>query len=74
MTGNEEMMYGMSVDEIHKQFDWTIHVMGREMTVVSLLSDVQEVMVRGDVERARKWTNIAKYIMIEGMKQQRKAA
>lgn len=74
MTGNEEMMYGISVDEIQKQFDWSIRGMGREMTIMSVLSDAQEVMARGDTERARKWINIAKYILIEGMKQQQRAA
>ena len=71
MTGTEEMMYGMSADDIRSEFDWSIRMMGREMTAISILSDAQEVMFR-DAERARKFINIAKFVMIDGMKQQQK--
>jgi hypothetical protein len=73
MTVAEQQMYGMSVDDIQNQFDWMIRGMGHAMTAVSVLSDAQEVMAR-DPERARKFVNIAKFIMIEQMKQQQKAA
>ena len=73
MTVDEQQMYGMSVSEIDRQFDWSIRMMGREMTAISILSDAQEVMFR-DAERARKFINIAKYVLIEGMKQQQKTA
>lgn len=74
MTGNEEMMYGMSVDDIRHQFDWMLRATGAEMTAVSVLSDAQEIMSRGDTERARKWINIAKFILIDQMKQKQKEA
>lgn len=73
MTGNEEMMYGMSVDDIRNEFDWSIRMMGREMTAISILSDAQEVMFR-DAERARKFINIAKFILIDEMRQNQKEA
>ena len=73
MTGNEEMMYGMSVDDILDQYGWSIQMMGHRMTAISVLSDAQEVMAR-DPERARKFVNIAKFILIQTMKQQQKAA
>lgn len=71
MTGNEEMMYGMSVDDIRNEFDWSIRMMGRHMTAMSILSDAQEVMFR-DAERARKFINIAKFILIDEMRQNQK--
>lgn len=73
MTGNEEMMYGISVDDIRNEFDWSIRMMGREMTAISILSDAQEVMFR-DAERARKFINIAKFILIDEMRQNQKEA
>lgn len=73
MTGNEEMMYGMSVDDMREQFGWMIDTMGHRMTAISVLSDAQEVMAR-DPERARKYVNIAKFILIETMRQQKVAA
>lgn len=73
MTGNEEMMYGMSVDDIRNEFDWSIRMMGREMTAISILSDAQEVMFR-DAERARKFINIAKFILIDEIRQNQKEA
>jgi len=73
MTGNEQQMYGMSVDDIRNEFDWSIRMMGREMTAISILSDAQEVMFR-DAERARKFINIAKFILIDEMRQNQKEA
>lgn len=73
MTVAEEQMYGMSADDIRHQFDWMIRGMGREMTAISVLSDAQEVMMR-DAERARKFINIAKFILIDEMRQKQKEA
>lgn len=73
MTIAEQQMYGMSVDDIRNEFDWSIRMMGREMTAISILSDAQEVMFR-DAERARKFINIAKFILIDEMRQNQKEA
>jgi hypothetical protein len=35
------------------------------MVVAGLMSDAQEVMAMGDVESARKFLNIAKFILFE---------
>lgn len=73
MTIAEQQMYGMSSDDMRKEFDWSIRMMGREMTAISILSDAQEVMFR-DAERARKFINIAKFILIDEMRQNQKEA
>jgi hypothetical protein len=73
MTEAEESVYGTSTSEIDKHFDWMIRSMGREMTTISVLSDAQEVMAQGDVERARKFINIAKYILSQAAKFNRAA-
>lgn len=73
MTVAEQQMYGMSADDIRNEFDWSIRMMGREMTAISILSDAQEVMFR-DAERARKFINIAKFILIDEMRQNQKEA
>lgn len=73
MTNQEQMMYGMSVEQMNKEFDWSLRMMGSEMTAISILSDAQEVMARGDTERARKFINIAKKILIDSMEAQRAA-
>lgn len=73
MTIAEQQMYGMSADDIRNEFDWSIRMMGREMTAISILSDAQEVMFR-DAERARKFINIAKFILIDEMRQNQKEA
>lgn len=73
MTVAEQQMYGMSADDMRKEFDWSIRMMGREMTAISILSDAQEVMFR-DAERARKFINIAKFILVDEMRMNQKEA
>lgn len=74
MTEAEFNMYGMSKADIDNQFHWMLKATGTEMTVVSLLSDVQHIMEHGDTERARKWINIAKRLLIDKIEAERKAA
>jgi 3-deoxy-D-arabino-heptulosonate 7-phosphate (DAHP) synthase len=35
----------------------------KEMYAISVLSDAQEILARGDAETARQWINKAKYVM-----------
>lgn len=65
MTKQEYMIYGISEKEIQDQYvnSFTSQAAGIEMTVMSILSDAQHVMEHGDNERARKFMNIAKYIL-----------
>lgn len=71
MTQQEQNMYGMSETDINEQFKWMINAMGARMTAISLLSDVQEIMEQ-DSERARKWINIAKKILVDEMQKEQK--
>ena len=65
MTHEEEMMFGMSKDQIEQEYikSFTTMMTGIEMTVISILSDAQHVMEFGQHDRARKMMNIAKYIL-----------
>lgn len=76
MTDEEFQMFGISEETIQKDFvnGWTARAIGIEMTAMQLLSDAQEVMARGDTERARKWINIAKYLLSESLDSKRKDA
>lgn len=69
---NEERMYGISVADIRDQYGWMIDTMGHRMTAISVMSDAQEVMARNP-ERARQYINIAKFILIETMRQKEAA-
>ena len=68
MTEFERNCYGMSTEDIKNQFMYnsiTFDLSGPTMVVAGLMSDAQEVMAMGDVESARKFLNIAKFILFE---------
>jgi len=67
MTEFEKKCYGMSTEDIKNQFfdSITFKLSGPTMVVAGLMSDAQEVMAMGDVESARKFLNIAKFILFE---------
>ena len=69
MTNEEKMMYGMSADDIRNEIinSFTTSAVGIEMSVMSILSDAQQVLEWGDKDRARKYMNIAKFILSEMM-------
>lgn len=74
MTNEEYMMFGISEKAIRDQYidgPWN-KLVGTEMTIMSILSDAQHVMEFGDNESARKYMNIAKYILSDIMDQKRK--
>jgi len=73
MTDQEMAMFGMDEQSIYDQYinSITTQLSGIEMTVMSIISDAQHVMEHGDNERARKYMNIAKYILSEMMDQKR---
>lgn len=59
----------MTLDDVRREYlvQTTSPVfMGRERTVASMLSDVQELVERGASERARQMLNVAKAILFEG--------
>ena len=76
MTNEEKMMYGMSADDIRNEIinSFTTSAVGIEMSVMSILSDAQQVLEWGDKDRARKYMNIAKFILSEMMISKQKTA
>jgi hypothetical protein len=73
MTEFEKRCYGMSEQEIRKQYmqSLTGSVSGQEMVVMGILSDCQELLGSGRhngmPESIRKNLNIAKFILAEMM-------
>ena len=69
MTKDEELMFGMSKDDIQEQYieSLTARLSGLEMVVASILSDAQELLSMGRAESARKQMNIAKFVLFEMM-------
>ena len=74
MTKDEELMFGMSKDDIQEQYieSLTARLSGLEMVVASILSDTQELLSMGRAESARKQMNIAKFVLFEMMDAKRK--
>ena len=70
------MLYGMSADDIRNETinSFTTSAVGIEMSVMSILSDAQQVLEWGDKDRARKYMNIAKFILSEMMVSKQKTA
>lgn len=72
MTEFEKNCYGMSTEDIRKQYmeSITARLSGLEMVAMSALSDAQELMTFGNAQatdQARKNINIAKFILSEMM-------
>ena len=55
--------YGMDRSDLAHLVDNTIG--GTQMLALSILSDAQHVLEHGDAEQARKYMNIAKWIIAE---------
>ena len=69
-TSRNEQMYGFA--DIDKYIDSvkdsiTYKLTGGNMIVAGLMSDAQELMEHGDVDRARQTLNVAKAVMFEIM-------
>lgn len=79
MTEFEKQCYGMSTQDIRKQYmnSLTARLSGLEMVAMGVLSDAQELMSFGHAQatdQARKNINIAKYILCEIQDQRQSAA
>lgn len=74
MTKDEELMFGISKEDIQEQYieSLTARLSGLEMVVASILSDAQELLSMGRAESARKQMNIAKFVLFEMMDAKRK--
>ena len=67
MTEFETNCYGISESDIREQYmdSITARGSGLEMVVMGVLSDAQEQLAAGRREAARKYMNIAKFILSE---------
>ena len=69
-TSRNESMYGFADIDLYIESvkdSITYQFTGGNMVVAGLMSDAQELMAVGDVERARQTLNVAKTIMFEIM-------
>jgi len=65
-TTRNEAMYGFADIDAYIEsvkLSFTYRFTGGNMIVAGLMSDAQELMAHGDVERARQTLNIAKHIL-----------
>ena len=63
-------MYGVAdIDEWKRsmRYSATYKSVGANMVIAGLMSDAQELMAHGDVERARQTLNIAKSVLFDVM-------
>ena len=76
MTQFERDCYGMSQDDIRNNIidSITTKFACIEMTLMSVLSDAQTMLEFDDQDRARKYMNIAKFILAEQIQSNKKAA
>ena len=73
MTEFEKNCYGLTEADIRAEYlnGFTARACGPEMVVMSILSDAQHVLEFNDKDRARKFMNIAKFILSEMMEAKR---
>jgi hypothetical protein len=74
MTEFERKCYGMSQDDIRINImdSITTKMAGIEMTIMGILSDAQTMLEFDDQDQARKYMNIAKFILADQMKAKQK--
>ena len=75
MTDFEMKCYGMSQEDIRKQYmqSITAKLSGLEMVVMGILSDAQFWLEMNNTEASRKQMNVAKFILSEMMDEKRNA-
>ena len=69
MTEFEKNCYGITEQQIREEYmnGFTARACGLEMVAMGILSDAQEMLAMGNAEVARKYINIAKFILCEMM-------
>jgi hypothetical protein len=74
MTEFERKCYGMSQDDIRINIinSITTKMVGIEMTIMGILSDAQTMLEFDDSDQARKYMNIAKFILAEQLQEKQK--
>jgi hypothetical protein len=62
-----ETCYGCNINDLIDEIkrSMTYKASGKEMVLLSLLSDAQEMLVRDQKERVRKQLNIVKHLICE---------
>ena len=67
MTEFETKCYGITEQQIREEYmnGFTAKACGLEMVAMGILSDAQEMLAMGNAEVARKYMNIAKFILCE---------
>jgi hypothetical protein len=73
MTEFEKNCYGLTEADIREEYveSLTAKLCGIEMVVMGILSDAQHMVEVGMKEHARKYMNIAKFILSEEMEAKR---
>ena len=61
----ERKAYGTTEDKMRDAFKGQIALVGRNMFVASILSDIQECIEHEDYETARQFANRAKFVLFE---------
>lgn len=76
MTEFESKCYGMSQEDIRNNIinSITTKFACIEMTIMGILSDAQTMLEFDDPDKARKYMNIAKFILAEQIQSNKKAA
>lgn len=75
MTNQQQTeCYGMTLANMNTQVTEALERISREMLVMSMLSDVQELMTFGPdhSEQARQTLNVAKYVLSQQLSNQRR--
>jgi ribosomal protein L16/L10AE len=61
----ERKMFGTTEAKMREAFKGQIALVGRDMFVASILSDIQECIEHDDLECARQFANRAKFVLFE---------
>ena len=61
----QRKMYGTTESKMREAFKGQIALVGRDMFVASILSDIQECIEHDDLECARQFANRAKFVLFE---------
>lgn len=65
--------FGISEAELNECYgpkSLNLRLSGDRMLAASIMSDVQELLLRGDLETARQYLNRAKWVLFEAIRQQ----
>ena len=61
----QKQAYGTTESKMREAFKGQIALVGRDMFVASILSDIQECIEHDDLECARQFANRAKFVLFD---------